>query len=84
MGSKEHEALVKARIEKFEALPEDVRVGLDADAQRFRNVFGENANWKVWGEPMLTWEELPEPNRQNWREVAFESMRAAGAAKGVS
>lgn len=73
----EHEAQIKKQIEWFESLTEAERLAVDTDAQHLRNAFGESANWTVWGEPMVSWDELPEANRVNWRRVLGASHPTA-------
>jgi hypothetical protein len=69
--SKEAQAAhIKDQLEAYAELTEADREVLDKAADEVREVFGESANWTVWGEQMLPWAELPEENRIHWRRVA--------------
>lgn len=70
----EHAELVKLRAAEYEAADKNELIELDEHARSIRIIFGQTANWKVYGKVMVEWDDLPEANRQNWRAVA-ENVR---------
>jgi len=70
---KARKELVEKRNREFNELPADLRDSINTNAKRLRTSFGDSADWVVWGEKMVPWEELPEENRQNWRAVVQEA-----------
>lgn len=62
--------LVEQRATEFMALPEETRALWDSKCMLLREAFGNEAEWRIYGEPMPMWENLPEENKQSWRAVA--------------